>query len=465
MSVPRVSRLLLASTALAGFMMPTTLSAQAFGLNEIGSCAIARGFATTATPCKDASTIFWNPAGATRIDGWNVSPGVASIALSADFHQDTTGRKFSANPPTRFVPHGFLNYHKAGSQLAYGIGFYVPYGLTSQWPNDFPGRFEATKASLATFYIQPNIAFQIDSNWSVGGGPIYGHSSVELIQALDLSAQKTPVGPTFGQLGVPQFTQFGTARLKGDASAWGAQIGVWGRINDHWNVGLRLLSQLSFKYDNADATFTQVPTNLLLGADLPGTTLKQGTPFDAILAPQFTTGGALVSQKVSTKIDHPAQAQVGASYSGWKNWLLEADYAWVNWKSFDKLPVTFAGPAPSDTLIENYNNTSSIRLGAEYTIPTDGWKLRAGFVGASSAAPAETVTPLLPEQDRYYWNFGIGVPLGKGFTADGTYAHVFTNGARGRIIERTSPTQPADLNSGVFNIAANIFAITLRATF
>ena len=42
-------------------VVPVALSAQAFGLNEIGSCAVARGFATTASPCRDASTIFWNP--------------------------------------------------------------------------------------------------------------------------------------------------------------------------------------------------------------------------------------------------------------------------------------------------------------------------------------------------------------------------------------------------------------------
>jgi len=41
----------------------------------------------------------------------------------------------------------------------------------------------------------------------------------------------------------------------------------------------------------------------------------------------------------------------------------------------------------------------------EYTTAKDGWKLRAGFAGVASAAPAETVTPLLPEQDRAYWTF------------------------------------------------------------
>lgn len=460
MNVHRASRLVLACTALAA---PATVSAQAFGLNEIGSCAIARGFAATASPCKDASTIFWNPAAAASIDGWNVVVGAASIAVNGAFRQDTTGRKWDANPPTVYVPHGFVNYHKKGSTVAYGLGFYVPYGLTSQWPGDFPGRFLAEKATIKTFYVQPNIAWQVTPKWAIGGGPIYGHSSVELHQSVDLSAQKTPSGPTFGQLGVAQGTEFARAKLSGTASGFGAQIGVWGKIDDQWSVGIRALSPIKFTYDNADATFAQVQTGLLIGADLPG--IPQGTPIDGLVAPQFSGNGALTAQNAKTEIKHPAQIQGGVAYSGLKNWLFEGDYAWVNWKAFDKLPITFAGPAPSDTLLENFNNSSAIRLGAEYTIPTDGWKLRAGFAGVSSAAPPETVTPLLPEQDRYYFNAGVGIPIGKTLTLDATYSHVGTSGARGRIVDRTAKQTADQVNSGVFSLSANIFAVTFKASF
>jgi len=365
------------------------------------------------------------------------------------------------------TPHAFVNYHRADSKAAFGLGFYVPYGLTSQWTNDFPGRFSAKKAALATFYIQPNFAWQINPNWSIGGGPIYGHSTVELIQAVDLSSQKTPSGATFGQLGVAAGTEFARVRLKGSGNGFGAQVGLSGKLADGWRVGARYLSPVAFKYDNADATFTQVATNLLVGGDLAAPFVK-GAKIDDLVAPQFASGGALVAQKVATRIIHPAQVQAGLAYSGAKNWLLEADYAWIGWKQFTDLPVSFQGSASASSrdLLELYNNSSAIRLSAEYTIPTEGWKLRAGFAGVASAAPPETVTPLLPEQDRAYFNFGVGVPLLKTWTLDGAYSRVSTPGARGRIIERTSRTQTADdLNSGVYSLSANIFSITLKANF
>src|ERR1700730_11621707 len=47
--------------ALALLGLPAMAGAQAFGLNELRSCAVSRGFATTAAPCDDASSTFWNP--------------------------------------------------------------------------------------------------------------------------------------------------------------------------------------------------------------------------------------------------------------------------------------------------------------------------------------------------------------------------------------------------------------------
>jgi long-chain fatty acid transport protein len=265
-------------------------------------------------------------------------------------------------------------------------------------------------------------------------------------------------------LGVAANTEFARASLKGSASGYGAQIGVWGKIDDSWSIGIRALSPITFTYDDADATFSQVQTGLVVSGDL-APPFTHGTPIDALVAGQFTSGGALVAQKAKTKITHPAQLQGGVAYTGLKNWLLEGDYAWVNWKAFDKLPITFAGPAPSDTLLEKYNNSSAIRLGVEYTIPTDGWKLRAGFAGVASAAPPETVTPLLPDQDRTYWNVGVGIPLGKTLTLDGTYSHVATSGARGRIVERTAAQTADQVNSGVFTLSANVFSVTFKASF
>ncbi len=461
MTLHRASRYTL-TLALLG--MPALAGAQAFGLNEVGSCAVARGFAVTGLPCDDASSIYWNPAASPSKRGLSVYGGAAIIALDASFTRDTTFRTYDGTAPTAVVPHVFLAYRGAG-KLGYGVGVYVPYGLTSQWADDFPGRFAATKASLKTIYVQPNINYQITNNWSIGGGPVIGHSTVELIQAVDLSTQLAQPGVFFANLGIPKYTEFARANLKGSAMAYGFNVGIHGKLNKDWEAGARVLSQLTFSYDDADATFTQSITGLTLAANNP-LGAPAGTPVDALLTTQFTTG-ALTPQKVKTQIQHPAQVQVGLGYKGFQNTTVSLDYAYVGWKSFKSLPVDFQGSAPDRVLQEDYNNTSSLRLGAERRYD-GGAALRVGLAAAASAAPPETVTPLLPEQDRRYAMIGGMLPLFSGLSLDGAYMRVMSSGSRGRLDERgaTSTTaQAIALNAGVYDVSANVFSFSLKYSF
>jgi long-chain fatty acid transport protein len=458
------------------FTFPDTARAQAFGVNEIGTCAASRGFAVTGAPCQDASSIFWNPGMVPSQSGWHLLGGLAVISVSGTFTQDTTFREWDSDAESEYVPHLFLQYRGANSALAYGVGVYVPYGLTSQWTDSFPGRFQALKASIATIYVQPNVSWQFHEKWSIGAGPIFGHSSVELIQALDLSEQVVGANTTFAELGISQRTEFARATLEGSANAFGGHIGFFGRPTPDWSVGVRFLTPLEFEYDDADATFTQTQTEIILPAGNPICSQQPaicgGNPaatldVDAFLQGQFTGTGTLTSQGVRTKITHPAQIQGGLGFSGIQNWLLSVDYAWTGWRRFKKLPVEFQGAASGSNrdLIEDYNNTSAIRLGAQRAF-MNGAQLRLGFSGVASAAPDETVTPLLPEQDRGYASLGGAYPVTSNLTIEGAYLRVFSGGKRGRIAERTSRTQTASqLNTGVFDLHANVFSLSLKAIF
>jgi len=445
---------------------PVAVHAQGFQLNEIGSCAVARGQAVTASPCKDPSVIYWNPAAAASLEGWSIYAGLAAVSVGGGFTADTSRRFSRGDVPVEFPPHVFINYGSKDNRWAAGLGVYVPYGLTSQWGSTFPGRFEALKASLISVYFQPNFAYRITPNWEIGGGPVIGYSQVQLRQSLDLAQQFAQPGLTFGQLGVAAQTEFARAKLSGSGTAVGFNIGIHGALGADWDIGARYLSKLDFHYDNADATFSQVLTNLVLSAGNP-LGLPAGTPVDAILSGEFAPGQPLSAQKVSTRITHPAQFQVGLGFSGLVNTRIEGDFEWTQFSSFDQLPIEFSGPASSQsrTLLEDYQNSWSIRVGAEHAFPV-GIKGRLGFTYVRSPAPDVTVTPLLPDMDRRNYTAGVGVPLSPRYTLDAAYLHVDTSGRRGRIVERTDPGQTAlDLNSGFYTLDANVFSLSIRANF
>lgn len=518
MEMQRYHRLFLAVCASLTFA-PGVAHAQAFGLNEIGSCAFSRGFAATSAPCNDASSIFWNPAATAGLKGNTILAGAAVIAVNAKFTRDSALGSHKSDISPAMVPHIFLN-HTQGN-MALGLGVYAPYGLTSQWEDNFPGRFLAKKASIATVYVQPNVAISLKGGkWMFGGGPVFGHSTVELVQSADLSEQiaalNTATNPTtvtrFTQVGIAKRTEFARATLNGTATSWGLNLGGIGKLNDKWTFGFRYLSSQIMKYDEADATFEQKPTGIVLAAGNTfgpgGTALPAGTLFDTLLsirsrfcttnsgavpnAPGAQTGsaqtcaakGLLGNQKVATQITHPDQFQAGFSYTGFASWLIAVDYEWTGWRKFKDLTVNFANDsiptfcatgAPTATcdydvldrvLFEDYNNTSALRVGVEKTIRSK-WLIRFGFAGVASAAPDETVTPLLPEQDRTYWSLGSEYPIIKDkVTLDAAYGLVLGSGRRGRIDERLARTTGATaLNSGIYDLSAHVLSLSLKASF
>src|SRR3954466_4050115 len=283
MLLRRATRSLLWSTA--AVLLPALAGGQGFALNEIGSCAISRGFAATGGGCMDASLVFWNPAGLARLSGGSALVGASAIQLNGKFVRDTSRKEFESTAPTAIVPNLFVNKAMKMSMggkersFALGGGVYVPYGLTAQWGDDFIGRFASKKAALQSIYVQPNIAFNINDKWSIGGGPIYVKSNVELTQSIDLSTQvavATPTVVTFGNLGFAKGTEIGQVHLESGGHAFTGAIGIMGTINDRWTVGARYLGKARVKYRGSVAEFTQTPTNIVLPATI-NASLTQGT--------------------------------------------------------------------------------------------------------------------------------------------------------------------------------------------
>lgn len=450
--------------AAMGVYLASSAGAQGFGLNEVGTCAVSRGFAATVLPCPDGSAVFWNPAALTTLDGLVVSAGVARIGIASEFTEDTTAAVFEGEDVIEYPPHAFVSYRLTPT-IALGAGVYVPYGLTSEWRYDFPGRFLARRASLRTIYAQPAIAWEFAPGWSIGGGPIFGHSSVELTQALDLSAQEIAPGLSFGMLGVPRATEFARGSLDGSATGFGFNVGLHGTMSERVQVGLRFMSAIDFEFDDATAEFEQVETDLIVPADatIPGgPTVPAGTPIDNLLQPQFQEGGPLSRQTVRTELTHPWQLQGGIAIGVTPQTWLSAEVAVIGWESFDVLPVDFSNTAtPDQTLIEDYETSWTLRLGAEHRFQ-NGWHGRVGFAYSDSPAPDETVTPLLPEQNRFNYGIGVGIPLAEGWTVDLAYLRVQGEGRRGRIVERESMDETAeDLNSGFYELHANVFSVGL----
>lgn len=467
-----VNRSAIAVAILAIGSLPAAAHAQGFGLNEIGSCAITRGFAVTGAPCADGSYVYWNPAGGTLLKGTTLTVGGAGVQVKGNFTADFTQRRDNGNVPIVYPPHLFLN-HRLNDRIALGVGVYVPYGLTSQWHDDFAGRFSAVKAALQSVYVQPNISIDVvPGKFSIGGGPIWARTDLELKQGVDLSQQIASISGTdtirFARLGIAPGTEFARAELKGHATAYGFNLGAHAQLTPKLQAGARYLSKMTFDIDKATATFQSVATGLTLAQGNVIVPNNAPAPVDVILLPQFAPGGALTTRPVATKLNAPSQIQAGFGYDGYKNTLLSFDYAMIMWSQFKELPITFGGTAPAPpnrVLIEDYKNSWAIRGGADHKFDA-GWFGRAGVSYTTAAAPDETVTPLLPDMNRINYSIGAGLPFGERYMLDAGFLRVSTSGRRGRLGDRPNRSLTAEqLNNGFFTLDANIFSFSLRASF
>ena len=167
--------------------------------------------------------------------------------------------------------------------------------------------------SSSSDYIQPNFAYRFAPGWSIGGGPVFGVSHVELRQGIDLAAVPVPGGLAASTSDSSAFRRAPSSPPRVSRAmrhAWGFNVGVHGKFGADWQVGARYLSELKFKYKNADVQFTQQLTNLVLAAQQSARASSRHAASMRSCPPQFAHGRAVQpGTAVNTEIDHPAQFQ------------------------------------------------------------------------------------------------------------------------------------------------------------
>jgi long-chain fatty acid transport protein len=441
---------------------PRPAAAQGFQVNEHGTCVMGRGGAGVAKPCADGSAMFYNPAGLFGRMGWTISAGVTLIDANGGFTDDATATTTDLTNNAVPVPHGYVTF--AREKFALGLGLFVPYGLGTEWPDTFEGRFAGYDNNLANIYIQPTVAVRPHPRVAFGAGFDIVRGKVTLTQRVDLSEQQTPLpGLTFGQLGVAPHTDFANGQLVGHGTGFGGHVGMTANLHDRVTFGARYLSRVKITYDG-EVDFEPVATGITLPAGNPFGA-PAGTPLDNVVASAFIAPGPLVDQEVSAGVTLPDQITAGLAITLTPALDLFLDYTWVNWSLFDTLPVDFADASLNSRTLENYEDTHGLRVGVDWAA-TGKLALRGGYIYHTAAAPAEVVTPLLPEGKRHEFTVGLGFQVHTKLRADFAYQYLAQQDRRGRTEEFPSGTEPdLSLNRGLYAFNAHLIAITLTAGF
>lgn len=437
--------------------------AQGSAVMTHSSCATAMGAAGVADPCDDGSAILFNPA-AIANQRSVVGLGWTGVTSGGGFTYDVSGERIERESATTSVPFLFAS-HRFTDRFAAGIGVFNPYGLTLDWgdPEDFEGRYVSYETQLRNIYVQPTVAFRAAPWLSFGAGVDVVAASIDINQRADLGTTPLPTalapfaGATFGNVGVPLGTDFADVGLSGTGTGVGFHLGAQARFTDRLSMGVRYMSEVEIDYEG-DAEFTQIPTNYAL---------PTGLALDPVLAQQFAAGGPLGSQALATNLTLPQQLVVGVAVRPIPALRILADYQWTGWSSFDEAPIDFQGGGTDQTLVLDYQDADTYRLGAEL-MATPALALRGGFIYNTAAEREFSVSPLLPEAERNYYSAGLGYRLGNGLGIDAGYQFIDQSDRRGRVRGRApglTQQQLQALNVGVYDADASVLNVTLSYRF
>lgn len=394
----------------------SVIRAGGFQLNTHGCRQL--GMAHTGTGLfMDASSLFFNP-GALGFQqkNWMIAGGASFIMPRTIYQEPRPGIYSEYMVPHTATPINlYLTFHPDSSRFAFGIGVYNPYGSRAEWPAQWKGQFIIREISLETFYIQPTAAVRITDWLSAGAGFVYATGSFSL-------AKGVPVQNQSGD--------YGDAELKGDASGFGWNAGLYGKFGEHFSAGITMRSGVSVEVANGNADFT-VPT---------------------ALADYFPDGS------FTTKLNLPSVISAGLGYSTEK-WKFALDVNRTGWSSYDTLNIDFATNTDKLDDVHSarlYKDVFTLRAGANYTL-NNKLELRAGFYLDQTPVQDGYLTPETPDTDRFGITAGSSIHFTEKISANVFY--LFTMGG-----QRTDTNLETGF-SGTYQTIVNSFGAGIACSF
>lgn len=369
-----------------------------FQINEQGAKALGMGGAFVAQ-ADDPSAVYFNPAGITQLDKFQFSLGVSPIAPFATFKSDQTGKETDAEKNVFYIPNFYATL-KMTDSLSFGLGIFSNFGLATEWPKDWQGRYitGGTKADIKSITINPNIAYKVFNNFSIAAGIDIQKMDITLENMLKI----VPYGSTYILLNSDGFSS-----LEGkDDWAVGWNVAAHYKVTENWNIGASYRSKIKHKFKDG--------------------TLNMDLPAGKNLSDNSTTAMS-IQKSGSADLELPDIFYIGTSYKLGK-FTFELDGQWTGWSSYDKLRVDFKdGSAPVEKP-KKWKDVWAYRFGAQYKV-NDILSLRAGIIRDNSPIPDDTVDPLVPSGDRWLYALGFGLNF-TNWTFDFAYNYMDDEGRK-----------------------------------
>ncbi len=354
----------------------TTAQGAAFQLQEQSASLLGSAFAGRSADAHDISHTFFNPATLGVHAGRDAE---AELVLSyidptfdfeADDPQaaDQLGSDASASGGESALAPVFYAGFDLAPDLRAGLGINVPYGLETDYPEDWVGRYDAVNTDLVTVDINPQLGWRVDERLSVGFGVSAQYADATLSQMVPENPSNPSNPAADNKLSV-----------EGDDWSYGFNLGAHYAVTEATQVGIAYRHGMSHTLSG--------------DADLVD---NDGNRVDE-------TGG-------EADLDIPASLNLGVSHRLDRRWTLLADATWTQWSDFDELAIQFDDeiiPGQGTESVDDYDwdDTWLLSLGTRFDL-NERWDLRAGVAYDQTPTGDSNRTPRIPDEDRTWLAVG-----------------------------------------------------------
>lgn len=371
------------SVAVAGLIaMASSTYAAGFMLTEQSASSLGRAYAGAGVDGSDISGVFYNPATMTLHPGTQIQAGFVAIGLDLDYKgNDGTTENGRAN--TQPIPFGYIS-HQATDNVWVGLAMTVPFGMGTEYDDNWSLASRGISAQVLTFDFNPNVAWKLSEKVSLGAGMSVQYAAADLKMRDDLP-------------GLPMTVD---GEVDADSWAWGFNVGMMWTPVDNLRFGLSYRSKVNH-HAKGDFTVNNLPRG---------------------------------KHDAAVSLSTPAWLMATAAWDVNDLLSLYATFRWTDWSSFKDLDINYSVGPVTKTKTKNVHNawkdTYLVSLGADMRF-YDWWTMRAGIGYETSAVDeARFRTAIIPDADRLWLALGSSFKVAKDFQLDVSAAWLHGIGER-----------------------------------
>ncbi|BDZ72642.1 MULTISPECIES: OmpP1/FadL family transporter [Methylophaga] len=396
------------------FLLLSTMSSASFGAGfaiiEQSVTGLGRAFAGSAAAAEDGSTVFFNPAGLVYLKQAEMDFALNYIAPNTEFNNDGTsspanGGDYGDAGNNAVVPN-FYFAKPLNDKVAIGFGVTAPFGLVTEYNENWVGRYFAVKSDLKTINFNPSIAFKATDKLSIGFGVSAEYIDLTLSQMTD-------------RFGAPDRK----VKLEADDWGYGYNLGIMYQMTPETRLALAYRSKISH-------------------------TLKgEG---------KVTIPTGEIEQNIQGDVDLPETLSLAIHHQLNDKWSVMADATMTRWSRFEELAIESDGGAFTDTKAEDWDNSMRYGIGLNYQY-SDKWQFRTGIAYDETPVPnAERRTARIPDNDRKWLAIGATYNYSDNLVIDAGYAHLFASNPSIRESDGSH-----SLN-GDYDVSVDLLGVQLR---